>query len=107
MWTNLVGSASVSCDRLPKLDTISFRIGEPAKLSELIAFAFWIDGDTFVPQTVQHAIQVVHLEIYRQGAVTGGVARAGLHSACNSDGRGLILLATRSGKNALRDLSPV
>src|SRR4029077_6031807 len=63
MWTNLVGSASVSCDRLPKLDTISFRIGDPAKISEVIAFAFWIDGDTFVYQTVQHTIQVVHLEI--------------------------------------------
>jgi hypothetical protein len=63
MGTNLVGSASISCDRLPKLDTISFRIGDPAKLSEVIAFAFWIDGDTFVYQTVQHTIQVVHLEI--------------------------------------------
>jgi len=56
-------SASFSCDRLPKLDTISFRIGDPAKLSEVIAFVFWIDGDTFVYQTVQHTIQVVHLEI--------------------------------------------
>ena len=55
--------ASVICGRLPKLDTISFRIGDPAKLSEVIAFAFWIDGDTFVYQTVQHTIQVVHLEI--------------------------------------------
>jgi len=63
MRTNLVGSALVSCDRLPKLDTISFRIGDPAKLSEVIAFTFWIDGDTFVYQTVQHIIQVVHLEI--------------------------------------------
>jgi hypothetical protein len=43
-------SASFSCNRLPKLDTISFRIGDPAKLSEVIAFAFWIDGDTFVYQ---------------------------------------------------------
>src|SRR5271154_2439115 len=60
---NLAGSASVSSDRLPKLDTISFRIGDPPKLSEVIAFAFWIDGDTFVDQTVQHTVQVVHLEI--------------------------------------------
>ena len=52
-----------SYDRLPKLDTISFRIGYPAKLSEVIAFAFWINGDTFVYQTVQQTIQIVHLEI--------------------------------------------
>ena len=58
-----VGSASVSSERLPKLDTISFRIGDPAKLSEVIAFAFWIDGDTFAYQTVQKSVQVVHLEI--------------------------------------------
>ena len=58
-----VGSALVGCDGLPKLDAISFRIGNPAKLSEVIAFAFWIDGDPFVDQTVQHAVQVVHLEI--------------------------------------------
>ena len=58
-----VGAASFSCDRLPKLDTISLRIGNPAKLSEVIAFAFWIDGDTFVYQTVQHSIEVIHLEI--------------------------------------------
>src|ERR1700691_5546436 len=56
-------SALVSCERLPKLDTISFQIGDPAKLSEVIAFAFWIDGDTFAHQTVQHTVQVVHLEI--------------------------------------------
>jgi hypothetical protein len=58
-----VGPALVSCDRLPKLDTISFRIGDPAKLSEVIALAFWIDGDTLVYQTVQHTVQVVHLQI--------------------------------------------
>src|ERR1017187_6716640 len=58
-----VGSASVSCDRLPKLDTISFRIGDPAKLSKIVAFAFWIDRDTFVYQTVQHSIEVIHLEV--------------------------------------------
>ena len=58
-----VGAASFSCDRLPKIDTISLRIGNPAKLSEVIAFAFWIDGDTFVYQTVQHSIEVIHLEI--------------------------------------------
>src|SRR3954452_9057834 len=28
--------ASVSCDRLPKLDTISFGVGEPAKPSEIV-----------------------------------------------------------------------
>src|SRR5271154_1044596 len=50
-------------DGLPKLDAISFRIGEPAKLSEVIAFALWIDSDTFGYQTVQQTIQVVHLEI--------------------------------------------
>lgn len=63
MGTILVGSASIICDRLPKLDTISFRIADPAKLSEVIALAFGIDGDTFLYQTVQHTIQVVHLEI--------------------------------------------
>jgi len=31
--------------------------------SEVIAFAFWIDGDTFVYQAVQHTVQAVHLEI--------------------------------------------
>jgi hypothetical protein len=56
-------SASVSSDRLPKLDAISFRVGDPAELSEVIAFAFWIDGDTFGYQTVQHSIEVIHLEI--------------------------------------------
>src|SRR5271169_2967754 len=57
------GSASLRSERLPKLDTISLRIGDPAKLSEVIAFAFWIDGDAFVYQAVQHTVQVVHLEI--------------------------------------------
>jgi len=58
-----VGSASVSCDRLPKLDTISLWVGEPAKPSEIVAFASWIDRDTFVYQTVQHSIEVIHLEV--------------------------------------------
>src|ERR1700722_6305614 len=50
-------------ERLPKFDTISFRIGDPAKLSEVIAFTFWIDVHPFFCQAVQHTIQVVHLEI--------------------------------------------
>lgn len=50
-------------DRLPKLDAVSFRVGDPAKLSKIIALAIWIDGDTFACQTVQQTIQVVHLEI--------------------------------------------
>src|SRR5947208_1864013 len=54
---------SASVRRLPKLDAISFRVAEPAKLSEIIAFAFGIDGDTFGDQTVQHSIEVIHLEI--------------------------------------------
>jgi hypothetical protein len=54
---------SFSCDRLPKLDTISFWVGEPAKPSEIVAFAFWIDCDTFVYQTVQNSIEVIHQEI--------------------------------------------
>ena len=56
------GWASVT-ERLPELDAISFRVGEPAKLSEVIGFAFWIDGDTFGYQAVQQTIEVVHLEI--------------------------------------------
>ena len=57
------GSASIRRDRLPKLDTISFWIGAPAELPEIVAFAFWIDRDAFVYQTVQHTIEVIHLEI--------------------------------------------
>src|SRR5581483_7325150 len=38
-----IGFPSLACERLPKLDTISFRVGDPAKLSEIVAFAFWID----------------------------------------------------------------
>ena len=48
---------------LPELDTISFRVGEPAKPSEIVAFAFGIDRDTFGYQTVQHSIEVIHLEV--------------------------------------------
>jgi hypothetical protein len=33
-------AASVRCDRLPRLDAFSFRVGEPAELSILVAFAF-------------------------------------------------------------------
>lgn len=58
-----VDSASFRRDRLPKLDTISFRVGDPAELSEVIAFALWIDRDAFLDQTIQHTIQVVHLQI--------------------------------------------
>ena len=50
-------------DRLPELDAISFGIGDPAELSEVVALAIWIDGDTFGGQTVEHTVQVVHLEI--------------------------------------------
>src|SRR5947207_14478687 len=57
------GSASTSCDGLPKLDTISFWVGEPAEPSKIVAFAFGIDRDTFVYQTVQHSIEVIHLEV--------------------------------------------
>ena len=56
-------SALIVCDRLPKLDAISVRIGEPAKLSEVIALAFWIDRDPFSDQTVQNTIQIFDLEI--------------------------------------------
>jgi hypothetical protein len=56
-------SALFGCDRLPKLDAVSFRVGDPAEPSEVIAFAFWVDRDAFVCQTVQHSIQVVHLEV--------------------------------------------
>jgi hypothetical protein len=38
-------------DWLPKLDTISLSVGDPAKLSEIVAFAFWIDRVAFVYQT--------------------------------------------------------
>jgi hypothetical protein len=57
------GSASITCDGLPKLDTISFRVGEPAELSKIVALAFGIDRDTFGYQTVQHSIEVIHLEV--------------------------------------------
>ena len=33
-------------DRLPKLHTVSFQIGDPAKLAKVVALAIWIDGDT-------------------------------------------------------------
>src|SRR5580704_3683560 len=56
-------SASTSCDGLPKLDTISFWVGEPAEPSKIVAFAFGIDRDTLVYQTVQHSIEVIHLEV--------------------------------------------
>jgi len=55
--------ASTSRDRLPKLDTVSFRVSDPAEPSEVVAFAFWVDRDSFVCQTVQHSIQIVHLEV--------------------------------------------
>lgn len=60
LWASL---ASTSCDGLPKLDTISFWVDAPAELPEVVAFAFWIDRDAFVYQTVQHSIEVIHLEI--------------------------------------------
>jgi hypothetical protein len=56
-------AASFRCDRLPKLDPISFEVGDPAELAEGVAFAFWIDGDAFLYQAIQHSIEVVHLEI--------------------------------------------
>jgi transposase InsO family protein len=49
--------------RLPKLDTISFRASDPAELAKVIGFALWIDRDAFGYQTVQHSIQVIHLKI--------------------------------------------
>jgi hypothetical protein len=57
-----VTSAS-SGDGLPKLDTISFWVGEPAKPSKIVTFAVGIDRDAFAYQTVQHSIEVIHLEI--------------------------------------------
>ena len=56
-------SASTSRDGLPNLDTISFWVGEPAEPSKLVAFAFGIDRDAFVYQTVQHSVEVMHLEV--------------------------------------------
>jgi len=58
-----VGSASIRCDRLPKLNTIPLWIGEPAELPEIAVFTFGIDRDTFVSQAVQHSIEVIHLEV--------------------------------------------
>src|SRR5215469_3803535 len=58
-----VGTTSVISDRLPQLDAISFWVGEPAKLAEIITFAFGIDRDAFVYQTVQHYIEVIDLKI--------------------------------------------
>ena len=40
-------SASFGYGGLAKVDAASFRIGDSAKLSESIAFAFGIGGDTF------------------------------------------------------------
>ena len=60
IWTS---SASTSCDGLPKLDTISFWVGEPAEPSKIVAFAFRIDRHTFGYQTVQYSIEVIHLEV--------------------------------------------
>jgi hypothetical protein len=56
-------SASISRDGLPKLNTVSFWVGKPAEPSKIVAFAFGIDRDTFVCQTVQHPIEVIHLEV--------------------------------------------
>ena len=53
------GSVSTRCDRLPKLNPISFWIGEPAELPEIVVFTFRIDGDTFVSQAAQHSIEVI------------------------------------------------
>src|SRR6476646_6186900 len=61
--TSRASSVSTSSDRLPKLDAISFWVGEPAELSKIVAVAFGIDRDTFVYQTVQHSIEVIHLEV--------------------------------------------
>jgi hypothetical protein len=63
MYENPTGPASFSCDRLPKLDTVSFQVNAPAELSKVIALAFWIDRDPFLYQTVQHSIEVIHLKI--------------------------------------------
>src|SRR6516162_4127836 len=61
-----VGSSwapSITRNRLPKLHPISFRIDEPAKLSEIVAVAFRIDRDAFRDQPVQNSIQVIHLKV--------------------------------------------
>jgi len=50
-------------DGLPELDAISFRIGEPPKLPEVVGFAIGIDCDTFAYQAIQHTIEIIHLEI--------------------------------------------
>jgi hypothetical protein len=39
------------------------RFRDAAELSKIVAFAFGIDRDTFVFQTVQHSIQVIHSEV--------------------------------------------
>ena len=57
------GLGSFRSDRLPKLDAIPFRIGDPAKLPEVVALAIWVDGDAFGDQTIEQTIQVVDLEI--------------------------------------------
>ena len=58
-----VSPSSTGRDGLPKLDTISFWVSDPAELSKIVALAFGIHRDTFVYQTVQHSIEVIHLEV--------------------------------------------
>lgn len=48
---------------LPKLDTVSFRVGKPAKCPKVVAFAFGIDRDAFACQAVQHSIEIINLEV--------------------------------------------
>jgi hypothetical protein len=55
---------SIILDRLPKLDAISYRVGDPAKPSEFsVFFAFRINRNTFGDQSIQYSIEVVHLEV--------------------------------------------
>ena len=44
---SIAGFFLVICDRLPKLDAIPLGIGDPAKLPEVVAFAFGINCDPF------------------------------------------------------------
>jgi hypothetical protein len=58
-----ISSASTIYEGLPKLDTISFWVGEPAKPSKIVTFAFGIDRDAFIYQTVEHSIEVIHMKV--------------------------------------------
>ncbi len=54
---------TVSADGLPEFNAVTFGVGEPAELAEVVAVALGIDVDAGGDQAVEQGIEIVHLEI--------------------------------------------